>query len=87
MSKKMRPQLTPKIMLYALVDVLGIVILATGGAWFKTGTALFIQGFPTNAFEAIAAVVIGGAIMIWAAAQVLREMLKHPASESETTSR
>jgi hypothetical protein len=78
MSKKMRPQLTPKIMLYALVDVLGMVILATGGAWFKTGTSLFIPNFPTNVFEAIAAVVVGGAIMIWAAAQVLREMLKRP---------
>ena len=78
MSKKMRPQLTPKIMMYALVDVVGMVILATGGAWFKTGTALFIPNFPTNAFEATAAVVVGAAIMIWAAAQVLREMLKRP---------
>jgi hypothetical protein len=83
MSKKMRPQLTLKIMFYALFDVLGMVILATGGAWFKTGKDLFITNFPTNAFEAIAAVVIGGAIMIWAAAQVLREMLKPPANEPE----
>jgi hypothetical protein len=79
MSKKMRPQLTPKIMFYALFDVLGMIILATGGAWFKTGKDLFVPNFPTNAFEASAAVVIGAAIMIWAAAQVLREMLKAPA--------
>lgn len=78
MAKKMRPQLTPTIMLYALVDVAGMVILATGGAWFKTGTSLFIANFPTNAFEATAAVLVGAAIMIWAAAQVLREMLKRP---------
>jgi hypothetical protein len=83
MTKKMRPQLTPKIMLYALVDVLGMIILATGGAWFKTGAPLFIPNFPNNAFEAIAAVVIGGAIMIWAAAQVLREMLKRPLDNPE----
>jgi hypothetical protein len=48
MSKKMRPQLTWKIMFYALFDVLGMVILATGGAWFKTGAPLFIPNFPTN---------------------------------------
>jgi hypothetical protein len=83
MSKKMRPQLTPKIMLYALVDVLGMIILATGGAWFKTGTGLFIANFPTNTLEAIAAVVVGAAIMIWAAAQVLREMLKTPVADPE----
>jgi hypothetical protein len=78
MSKKMRPQLTWKIMFYALFDVLGMVILATGGAWFKTGAPLFIPNFPTNTLEAIIAVVIGAAIMVWAAAQVLREMLKRP---------
>jgi membrane protein implicated in regulation of membrane protease activity len=65
-------------MFYALFDVLGMVILATGGAWFKTGAPLFIQNFPTNTLEAIIAVVIGAAIMVWAAAQVLREMLKRP---------
>ncbi len=70
-------------MFYALFDVLGMLILATGGAWFKTGAPLFIRDFPTNTFEAIAAVVIGAAIMIWAAAQVLREMLKHPLDNPE----
>ena len=86
MSKKMRPQLTLKIMFYALFDVLGMVILATGGAWFKSGKPLFFPNFPTNTFEALAAIVIGGAIMIWAAAQVLREMLKQPADGAEKNS-
>lgn len=83
MTKKMRPQLTPMVMFYALFDVLGMIILATGGAWFKTGTSLFIENFPTNAFEAILAVIVGIALMVWAAAQVLREMLKQPVSDPE----
>ena len=78
MTKKMRPELTPKVLFYAMFDVVGMVILATGGAWFKTGQPLFFQSFPTNAFEAIIAIVAGAALMIWAAAQVLREMLKTP---------
>lgn len=78
----MRPKLTPKVMFYALFDVLGMVIFATGGVWFKTGAPLFVPNFPTNAAEAILAIVVGIALMIWAAAQVLREMLKHsPDSE------
>lgn len=81
MANKMRPKLTPMVMFYALFDVAGMVILATGGAWFKTGAPLFIPNFPTNAFEAIVAIVAGAALMIWAAAQVLREMLKNPPVE------
>jgi membrane protein implicated in regulation of membrane protease activity len=83
MSKKMRPQLTPKIMLYALFDVLGMIILATGGAWFSTGKDLFIPNFPTNAFQAILAILAGAALMVWAAAQVLREMLKRTPTDNE----
>ncbi|MFZ2854742.1 MAG: hypothetical protein WAZ34_11625 [Rhodocyclaceae bacterium] len=74
----MRPKLTPRVMFYALFDVLGMSIFATGGAWFKTGTALFIPNFPTNAAEAVLAIVVGIALMIWAAAQLLREMLRQP---------
>ena len=78
MSKKMRPKLTPTVMFYAVFDVIGMVIFATGGAWLKTGEPLFFQSFPTSTFEAILAIVVGAALMIWAAAQVLREMLKQP---------
>ncbi len=78
MASKMRPKLTPMVLFYALFDVAGMVIFATGGAWFKTGKPLFIPHFPTNAFEAGLAIVAGVALMVWAAAQVLREMLKQP---------
>lgn len=83
MASKMRPKLTPMVLFYALFDVAGMVIFATGGAWFKTGKALFIPNFPTNAFEAGLATVIGIALMLWAAAQVLREMLKHPLDQKD----
>ena len=78
MKRTMRPKLTPMVLFYALFDVAGMVIFATGGAWFKTGKDLFVPNFPGNAFEAGLAIVVGIALMVWAAAQVLREMLKQP---------
>lgn len=83
MNKSMRPKLTPKVMFYALFDVLGMLIFATGGVWFKTGAPLFVPNFPTNAAESVLAIVVGVALMIWAAAQVLREMLKPLDSEKQ----
>lgn len=70
-------------MLYAIFDVIGMIIFATGGTWFKTGQPLFFQSFPTNTFEALLAIIVGAALMIWAAAQVLREMLKQPIDNPE----
>ena len=83
MKKSMRPQLTPMVLFYALFDVLGMVVFATGGAWFSTGKALFVPNFPTNAIEAVMSVVAGIALMLWAAAQVLREMLKQPINDPD----
>lgn len=85
MANKMRPKLTPRVMFYALFDVAGMIIFATGATWFKTSSPLFIPGFPTNAFEAVVATVAGIVLMIWAAAQVLREMLKQPLDTTEKT--
>jgi len=78
MKKPLRPQLTPMVLFYALFDVLGMVVFATGGAWFSTGKTLFIPNFPSSAFEAVLAILAGVALMIWAAAQILRELIKRP---------
>jgi membrane protein implicated in regulation of membrane protease activity len=83
MNKPLRPQLTPMVLLYALFDILGMVIFATGGAWFSTGRTLFVPNFPTGAFEAILAMLSGIALMIWAAARILRELMKRPLDDRE----
>ena len=79
-----RPQLTLKIMLYALFDVAGMISLATGALWLARGQTLFIAGFPGNMAEALVALVGGLALMIWAAAQILRELMKRPAGKAGT---
>ena len=77
-----RPQLTLKILLYALFDVAGMISLATGALWLARGQSLFIAGFPTNIAEALAALIGGLALMLWAAAQILRELMPRPTGKT-----
>ena len=85
MSRPLRPQLTLPILGYALFDVAGMVVFATGAAWFSSGKPLFLGNFPSNALEALLATLAGIALMLWAAAQILREMLKErPTAEEKT---
>jgi len=75
MQKIQRPQLTFKILFYAVFDVVGMVSFATGAMWLVRQQALFVKGFPTTTLEAVAAALGGLLLMIWAAAQIIREML------------
>ena len=75
MQKTQRPQLTFKILFYAVFDVVGMVSFATGAMWLVRQQALFVKGFPTTTLEAVAATLGGLLLMIWAAAQIIREML------------
>lgn len=83
MQKSQRPQLTFKILLYAIFDVAGMVLFATGAMWLAQGKALFIADFPTSMTEAVATVIAGLVLMIWAASQILRELLKRPANTAQ----
>lgn len=82
MQKPQRPQLTFKILLYAIFDVAGMVLFATGVMWITQGKALFVADFPTSMTEAIATVIVGLALMIWAASRILRELLRRPVNDT-----
>jgi hypothetical protein len=56
-----------------------MVLFSTGAMWLAQGQALFISGFPTSTMEALVVLVVGLLLMFWAAAQILRELLKRPA--------
>ncbi len=74
----LRPRLTLAILLFAAIDIVGMVLFATGAMWFVHGKPLFIPDFPGSMVEA--GISIGGGLlmMFWAAAQILRELLRHP---------
>jgi len=80
MQNAQRPRLTLKILLYAIFDVAGMVLFATGAVWLAQRQTLFVSGFPGSMLEAIIVVVVGLALMFWAASQILCELLKRPAN-------
>jgi hypothetical protein len=74
----MRPRLTLKILLYALLDVAGMVLFASGALWLIQKQSLFINGFPANLAEGVVGLLAGLLLMFWAAAKILRELIKRP---------
>lgn len=81
MSKQMRPQLTPMVMFYALFDVAGMLVFASGVMWLAKGTPLFLGTFPSTMLEGILCSIAGLAVMLWAAASILRELMKQPSNK------
>ena len=77
-----RPRLTLSILLFAAVDIAGMVLFATGAMWFAHGTPLFIPNYPNDPFEAGVALAGGLLLMVWAAARILRELLKQTAGKN-----
>ena len=76
-----KPQLTLKILFYAVFDVLGMLVFASGTTWLAKGQVLFLKSLPGNTFEALLMSAAGLALMLWAAAQILRELIKRPHEE------
>jgi len=81
--RRRRPRLTLKILLFALFDVTGMVLLSSGALWLARGQALFLAGFPSSTAEAIALTVAGLVLMVWAAGRILRELLQGRADRPE----
>lgn len=82
MRKVERPRLTLKIVYYALFDVAGMLLFASGLMWLLREESLFSRSFPASTAEAAVATVGGIALMLWAAARILRELIRQPAPGS-----
>ena len=72
-----------KILLYAIFDVAGMALFATGALWLTQDKALFVSGFPASAAQAWVATVGGLLLMFWAATRILRELISRPADNTE----
>ena len=70
-----RPQLTLTILKFALVDIIGMVLLALGLAWFAQGPGAFFKSFPSTTAEAGVLTAAGIFLMAYAAVRILREIL------------
>ena len=76
-----RPKLTLRILFYAIFDVVGMIVFASGALWLTQGTSLFSTGFPASRTEAIIATAGGVFLMFWSATQILRELIRRPANK------
>lgn len=72
----LRPRLTLAILVFAAIDIVGMVLFATGAMWFAHGKPLFIPDYPTGPVEASIATAGGLLLMFWAASRILRELLR-----------
>lgn len=86
-SSPRRPRLTLKILLYAIIDVVVMVIFATGALWLTQGSTPFLTGFPADRMQAIATTGGGVLLMFWAATQILRQLIRQPADTTGGTGR
>lgn len=77
-QKRIKPQLTLRIFLFGLVDVVGMLLMSLGAAYFIYGPGKVFKTFPGTTGEAAVTLAVGVGIMLWAAANILREMLKQP---------
>jgi hypothetical protein len=69
-------------MFYAVFDVLGMLVFASGATWLVKGQSLFLANVPGGIFDAVLMSIVGSALMLWAAAQILRELIRHPAEKT-----
>lgn len=82
-----RPRLTLKILLYAIIDVVGMATFAAGALWLTQGSTPFLDGFPADRAQAITATGGGVLLMFWAATQILRALIRRPADTSDRMGR
>ena len=71
-----RPQLTLAILKFALLDVVGMVLLAIGLAYLVQGPGAFFATFPSTTAEAVVLTLGGVAVMGYAAVRILREVMR-----------
>ena len=71
-----RPQLTLEIIKFAVLDVIGMLLLALGLAYLVQGPGAFFDGFPSTKPEAIVLTLSGAVVMAYAAMRILREVMR-----------
>ena len=91
MRKMQRPRLTLKVLFYAIFDVVGMIAFATGATWLARGQTLFFRDFPSGTAQAVLVLLAGIALMLWAAAQIVRSRnpprTTMPTARTETPAR
>jgi len=67
---------TPRILMWAAVDIVGVLLLALGAAYLVRGPGFFFAQVPDSTFGAVVCVVLGLGTICVAAVRMLTEVFK-----------
>ncbi len=82
-KRRVRP--TPTIMMWALVDVAGVLALALGAGYLVHGPGFFFNNVPGSSLQALVFTFGGLATILIAAVKMLAEVLKQMPQDGSTT--
>ena len=71
-TKRIKPN--ANIVFFITLDIVGMVLFASGALWLFQGLPLFFRNFPKNNVEASVAVGGGLLLMVISIAKILREV-------------
>jgi hypothetical protein len=74
---RLRPTL--RLLAFFAVDMVGLYLFAAGLVFLARGESILGRTLPSSTAEAVVALVAGLAVMVWAAAHMLRESLRQHA--------
>ena len=66
------------IVVYAVIDAVGVVLFATGALWLAQGEATLFTGFPADTADALMTTVSGLLLTTWAASRIIGVLIKRP---------
>ena len=73
-----QPQFAWSLVIYAIVDAIGVVLFATGALWLAQGEATLFSGFPANTADALMTTFSGLVLITWAASRIIGVLIKRP---------
>jgi len=76
------PRLTPAFWGWALLDLVGVLILTVGAAWLIQGRAAILPGFPAHGVHAWSCVAGGGILLFVAAVKMMVEVMHATARQN-----
>ena len=77
-TKRIKP--TANIVFFITLDIVGMVLFASGALWLFQGMPLFFRDFPGNNLQAGMALGGGLLLMVVSVAKILREVLARAAT-------
>ena len=66
------------IVVYAVIDAVGVVLFATGALWLAQGEATLFSGFPADTADALMTTFSGLVLITWAASRIIVVLIKRP---------